>query len=95
MIIIIHLMFWNLHKTIGENHNFVGTIGNTIYKEWGWFMQRVTMFPNNSWDYADIALTTGFVEAKQMTLIYDERRLSYLVECKYLLSAKAVHENAQ
>jgi hypothetical protein len=26
--------------------------------------------PNNSWDYADIALTTGFVEAKQMTLMY-------------------------
>jgi hypothetical protein len=23
------------NKKIGENHNFVGTIGNTIYKEWG------------------------------------------------------------
>jgi hypothetical protein len=37
-------MFWT-HKTIGENHNFVGTIGNTIYKEWGMvYLQRVTMF---------------------------------------------------
>jgi hypothetical protein len=35
MIIIIHLMFLVLTQKNQENHNFVGTIGNTIYKEWG------------------------------------------------------------
>jgi hypothetical protein len=37
-------MFLELTKTIGIT-NFVGTIGNTIYKEWGMvYLQRVTMF---------------------------------------------------
>jgi hypothetical protein len=38
-------MFW-FTKTIGENHNFVGTIGNTIYKEWGEWMQQGYDVPN-------------------------------------------------
>jgi hypothetical protein len=28
-------MFLVLTQKNQENHNFVGTIGNTIYKEWG------------------------------------------------------------
>jgi TonB-linked SusC/RagA family outer membrane protein len=88
-------VFGTYTKTIGENHNFVGTIGNTIYKEWGNGLFATGYdVPNNSWDYADIALTTGFVAAKtNSSYTYDERRLSYFgrmqydYKGKYLLSA--------
>jgi hypothetical protein len=53
MIIIIHLMFWYTKKS---GSSFVGTIGNTIYKEWGSSFATGYDVPNNSWDYADIAL---------------------------------------
>jgi hypothetical protein len=46
-----------LEHKIGENHNF-GTIGNTIYKRRGMVFAAGYDVPNNSWDYADIALTT-------------------------------------
>jgi hypothetical protein len=43
--IIIHLMFFGTYKNNWRESNFVGTIGNTIYKEWGMvYLQRVTMF---------------------------------------------------
>ncbi|MEZ7499721.1 TonB-dependent receptor [Flavobacterium sp. Arc3] len=88
-------IFGTYTKTIGENHNFVGTIGNTIYKEWGSSLNATGYdVPNNSWDYADISLTTGFLEAKTNgSYVYDERRLSYFgrmqydYKGKYLLSA--------
>jgi hypothetical protein len=42
-------MFFELIKKQLARIIFVGTIGNTIYKEWGMvYLQRVT-FPNNSW----------------------------------------------
>ncbi|MGO4816790.1 SusC/RagA family TonB-linked outer membrane protein [Flavobacterium sp. W22_SRS_FP1] len=88
-------VFGTYTKTIGESHNFEGTIGNTIFKEWGnGLYARGYDVPNNSWDYADIALTTGFLEAKtNSSYTYDERRLSYFgrlqydYKGKYLLSA--------
>ena len=50
--------------------------------------------PNNSWDFADISLTTGILNAKTNgSYSYDERRLSYFGRAqydykgKYLLSA--------
>jgi hypothetical protein len=52
--------------------------------------------PNNSWDYADIALTTGFVEAKNNdSYVYDERRLSYLVECNTITREISIVSNAK
>jgi hypothetical protein len=36
--------------------------------------------PNNSWDYADIALTTGFEAKTNDSYVYDER-LSYFGKC--------------
>jgi hypothetical protein len=53
--------------TKGENHNFVGTIGNTIYKEWGSSLNATCQQFMGLCRYS---LTTGFVEAKQMTLMY-------------------------
>jgi hypothetical protein len=87
----------DLHKTIGENHNFVGTIGNTIYKEWGNGLFATGYdVPNNSWDYADIALTTGFVEAKQMTLMYMTKEdFLILVECNTITREISIVSNAK
>ncbi|MEL1240470.1 SusC/RagA family TonB-linked outer membrane protein [Flavobacterium flavipallidum] len=78
-----------------QDHNFVATLGNTIFKEWGNGLFATGYdVPNNSWEYADISLTTGFLEAKtNSSYNYDERRLSYFgrmqydYKGKYLLSA--------
>ncbi|HTG65987.1 MAG TPA: TonB-dependent receptor [Flavobacterium sp.] len=78
-----------------QDHNFVATLGNTIFKEWGNGLFATGYdVPNNSWEFADISLTTGILEAKtNSSYNYDERRLSYLgrmqydYKGKYLLSA--------
>jgi hypothetical protein len=45
MITTTRLMFWNVHKKVAEDHNFVGTIGNTILDSGVTvYLQRVTMF---------------------------------------------------
>ncbi|MGL5112320.1 MAG: SusC/RagA family TonB-linked outer membrane protein [Flavobacterium sp.] len=88
-------IFGTYTKTIGEDHNFVGTIGNTIFKQWGSGLSATGFdVPNNSWDFADISLTTGFQDAKTNgSYVYDERRLSYFgrmqydYKGRYLLSA--------
>lgn len=82
-------------KKIGEDHNLVATLGNTIFKQWGSGLSATGYdVPNNSWDFADISLTTGFLAAKTNgSYVYDERRLSYFgrmqydYKGKYLLSA--------
>ncbi len=78
-----------------QDHNFVATLGNTIFKEWGNGLFATGYdVPNNSWEFADISLTTGILEAKtNSSYNYDERRLSYFgrmqydYKGKYLLSA--------
>jgi TonB-linked SusC/RagA family outer membrane protein len=88
-------VFGTYTKKVAEDHNFVGTIGNTIFREWGNGLFATGYdVPNNSWDYADIALTTGILAAKTNdSYTYDERRLSYFgrmqydYKGKYLLSA--------
>lgn len=88
-------IFGTYTKKIGENHSFVGTIGNTIFKEWGNGLFATGYdVPNNSWEFADISLTTGTLDAKtNSSYVYDERRLSYFgrlqydFKGRYLLSA--------
>jgi len=84
-------------KKVAEDHNIVATIGNTIFKEWGNGLFATGFdVPNNSWDYADIALTRGAPPPGVIPVgsyIFDERRLSYFARVqydfkgKYLLSA--------
>ncbi|MWB96637.1 SusC/RagA family TonB-linked outer membrane protein [Flavobacterium sp. GA093] len=82
-------------KTIADNHNFVGTIGTTIYKEWGNGLSATGFdVPNNSWDFADISLTKTVAKVlNNGSYTYDQRRLSYFgrlqynYKQKYLLSA--------
>ena len=87
--------FATYKKSIADDHNFEVTLGNTIYKQWGNGLYATGYdVPNNSWDFADIGLTTGVLEAKtNSSYSYDERRLSYFgrmqydYKGKYLLSA--------
>lgn len=78
-------VFGTYTKKIAENHNFVATIGNTIFKEWGNGLFATGYdVPNNSWDFADISLTTGILNAKTNSSYgYDERRLSYFGRMQY------------
>lgn len=88
-------LFLDYKKSIAESHNFALTVGTTIFKEWGNGLGATGYdVPNNSWEFADISLTTGTLNAKQNSSYnYDERRLSYFgrlqydFKGKYLLSA--------
>lgn len=84
-------------RKFAESHNFVGTIGNTIYKQWGNGLFATGFdVPYNSWEYADITLTKGAPAEGVIPVgsyVYDQRRLSYFgrlqydYKGKYLLSA--------
>ncbi|NLP57097.1 TonB-dependent receptor [Lutibacter sp. B1] len=80
-----------------SDHKIVGTIGNTIFKEWGNHLEANGFdVPNNTWKNADISLTTG-APAEGIIPVsswnWDERKLSYFARLqydfkgKYLLSA--------
>lgn len=77
-------------KTIGENHNLVGVIGTTVYKNWGNGLYATGFdVPNNSWDFADISLTRGISETVVNSAYnYDERRLSYFGRLQYDYNGK-------
>lgn len=87
--------YLNYKNTFKENHNIEFTLGNTIFKEWGNGLFATGYdVPNNSWEFADIGLTTGIFEGKPNSSYgFDERRLSYFgrlqynFKGKYLLSA--------
>jgi len=88
-------LFGTYTAKIAESHNIVGTVGTTIFKEWGNGLYATGFdVPNNSWDFADISLTKGVSETlTNSSYVYDQRRLSYFgrvqydYKGKYLLSA--------
>lgn len=87
--------FATYKKSLNEAHNFTGTFGTTVYKTFGQGLFASGFdVPNNSWEFADISLTTGFVDGiTSDSYKYDERRLShfgrlqYDFKGRYLLSA--------
>jgi len=88
-------LFATYTKSFAEKHNFALTVGQTAYKEYGNGLYATGFdVPNNSWENADISLTTGSVDRKtSSSYSYDERnlgsfaRLQYDYKGKYLLSA--------
>jgi hypothetical protein len=51
--------------------------------------------PNNSWDYADI-VNYRFCRSKTNdSYVYDERRLSYFVECNTITREISIVSNAK
>jgi hypothetical protein len=82
-------VFGTYTKTIGENHNFVGTIGNTIYKEWGGSF--ATGYDVPIMGLCRYSVNYRFCRSKNKWLLCIWRK-KILVECntitrKYLLSA--------
>lgn len=79
-------------KTVAENHKISAMVGNTIYKEYGNGLFATGFdVPNNSWDFADIALTKG-APPEGINPVgsynYDERRLSYFSRIQYDFKGK-------
>tara|TARA_B100001093_G_C26848889_1_gene1024145 strand:- start:45 stop:3137 length:3093 start_codon:yes stop_codon:yes gene_type:complete len=87
--------FLNYKNTFLENHNADLTVGMSVTKDWGDGLFATGYdVPNNSWEFADIALTTGTNDARETgSYTYDNRLLSYFTRLqydfkgKYLLSA--------
>ncbi|WP_264551567.1 SusC/RagA family TonB-linked outer membrane protein [Flavobacterium sp. N2038] len=78
-------LFGTYTTKIADAHNITGTIGTTIYKQWGNGLTATGFdVPNNSWEFADIALTKGISETLTNTSYnYDQRRLSYYARLQY------------
>ena len=84
-----------VYKKQIANHNFSATFGHSAQKTWGDGLFATGYdVPNNSWDFADIGLTTGTADnIPNGSYIYDTRltslfgRLQYDYKGKYLLSA--------
>lgn len=93
-----HSYTWEVFAVYSKSladHNFTVTLGHSAQKFWGDGLFATGFdVPNNSWDFADIALTTGTSDAKEnSSYIYDNRltslfgRFQYDYKGKYLLSA--------
>ncbi len=80
-------IFGTYTKTIAQNHKISAMVGNTIYKQYGNGLFATGYdVPNNSWDFADIALTKGSPPTGTIPVgsyVYDERRLSYFTRFQY------------
>ena len=82
-------------KEFDETHNFKLSAGTTVFRTWGEGLFATGFgVPNNTWENADIDLTTSFIAGNpNASYSYDERRLSYFgrfeydFKGKYLLSA--------
>ena len=65
-------------------------VGSTVFKEYGNGLFATGYdVPNNSWDFADIALANGLPPTIPVgSYIYDERRLSYFSRLQYDFKGK-------
>jgi TonB-linked SusC/RagA family outer membrane protein len=82
--------FLNYKKTFLNDHNAEITLGMAVTKDWGDGLFATGYdVPNNSWAFADIALTTGTNEAKENgSYTYDNRLLSYFARLQYDFKGK-------
>lgn len=88
-------LFGTYEDIYDESHHVTFTGGMTVIRNWGdgLFASGFDV-PNNSWEFADIGLTTGTSDAKSNdSYVYDLRKLSFFgrlqydYEEKYLISA--------
>src|SRR5690606_5692489 len=77
--------YGNYNFSFADAHNFTATLGTTVWKTWGKGLYATGFdVPNNSWEFADIGLTTGVSEDRPVDSYgYDERRLSYFGRLQY------------
>lgn len=78
-------LFATYNNYFDEDHHVTLTGGMTVIKNWGdgLFASGFDV-PNNSWEFADISLTTGTIEGKpNNSYVYDVRKLSYFGRVQY------------
>ncbi len=77
--------FLTYDNTLDKTHHITGTLGTTVYKNWGDNLGATGWdVPNNSWEFADISLANGLVDSKTAgSYVYDQRRLSYFLRGQY------------
>jgi TonB-linked SusC/RagA family outer membrane protein len=90
-------IFGTYKNMFADVHNVKFTVGTTVYKQFGNGLFATGFdVPNNSWEFADIALAVGTSDGGARDVgsyAYDERRLSFFARAqydykgKYLLSA--------
>lgn len=82
--------FINYKNTFFDDHNVEVTVGMAVTKDWGDGLFATGYdVPNNSWDFADIALTTGTNDARETgSYTYDNRLLSYFARLQYDFNGK-------
>ncbi|MGB7785739.1 MAG: TonB-dependent receptor [Salinimicrobium sp.] len=78
-------LFGTYEDKYDEAHHVTLTGGMTVIRNWGdgLFASGYDV-PNNSWDFADISLTTGTSDAKSnSSYVYDVRKLSFFGRLQY------------
>lgn len=77
--------FISYKDTSDEEFTAEVTVGMAVTKDWGDGLFATGYdVPNNSWDFADIALTTGTNDARETgSYTYDNRLLSYFGRLQY------------
>lgn len=83
-------LFGNYENVFEEDHHLTLTGGMTVIRNWGngLFASGFDV-PNNSWEFADISLTTGTSEAKSNdSYVYDLRKLSFFGRVQYDFQGK-------
>ncbi|WGD34247.1 TonB-dependent receptor [Olleya sp. YS] len=78
-------IFGTYNNTFADAHKIDFTVGTTVFKEFGNGLFATGYdVPNNSWEFADIALAEGISEARDVgSYAYDERRLSFFSRLQY------------
>lgn len=83
-------LFGNYEKTFAEAHHLTVTGGMTVIRNWGDGLFATGYdVPNNSWEFADISLTTGTNDGlNNGSYVYDVRKLSFFGRVQYDFKGK-------
>ncbi|MCM8569825.1 TonB-dependent receptor [Gramella jeungdoensis] len=83
-------LFGTYEDRYNEDHHVTLTGGMTVIRQWGdGLFASGFGVPNNSWDFADISLTTGTRDGKTNdSYVYDIRKLSYFGRLQYDFKGK-------
>ncbi|HSP11478.1 MAG TPA: TonB-dependent receptor [Salegentibacter sp.] len=83
-------LFGTYENTFDEAHHVTGTAGMTVIRDWGDGLFATGYdVPNNSWEFADISLTTGTNDGlNNGAYKYDIRKLSFFGRLQYDFKGK-------
>ncbi len=83
-------LFGTYDNTFNDIHHITGTAGMTVIRNWGDGLYATGYdVPNNSWEFADISLTTGTNDGLNNSAYkYDIRKLSFFGRLQYDFKGK-------